>query len=618
MNTLKKLFSLCLALMLVLSLAVPAMADEEPATYTITINDAKPAHTYEAYQIFTGTLLDGSKDQDDSTTGLILSNIQWGAAIGENGGALVTALKADTVTITYTSGNSVITTNLASIFSSVNENSETVAADVAAILSGTNLPVEVVDRFAEVVGYYNSNAHVYLESCQGASTYNTVTKEHTISNLPVGYYLIKDQEGSQTGKHDFYTKYMLQVVHSLTVQPKGSIPIVDKEVNKTLGGTYTEANSFDINDDVFFKLTGTLPENLGAYTTYKVEFVDTLPKGMSFRELRQIEIMDHDGNVAYVIYDKTQHGDTLPTGVTSSAVTTNTADGTKNWTLTIADLKSLYSALAPDDKIVVKYVAYLNRNAEIDEPNANIVVMNYSNNPSGAGTGTTVEDYAHAFTHKFSVEKIETGASDKKLADVKFLLYFTRSHAVEDTGNTVPNTDTKEAEVVTKTYYAQVITEEMVTAGVKVNGIEVTDDDVGVVYGWTEDVKLASVLDTDSEGLFSIRGLDSGTYYLHETETNAGYNLLTNDVRITIETEFDKLDTSEASVKVTYSVGGSANGSLGTEGASTGHIIVENSKGNTLPTTGGVGTTLFYVIGGALVIGAVVMLITKKRMSSEF
>lgn len=605
MNALKKLFSLCLALMLVLSLAVPALADEEPATYTITISDANRGHEYEAYQIFAGTLLDGSADTDPNTTGLILSDIKWGAGVA-NKDELLSTLLNDETPITYTSGDNVVTTTLKSVFSSVTGEGDAAAAQIAALL-GSNQPVEVVDRFAEVVGYYTNSVHVYLGTPQGTSSaYNEDTKQYTISGsgMTAGYYLVKDKEGTQTGNHDFYTKYMLQVVHSLTVQPKGSIPTVDKETNKTIDGTYTEANSFDINDDVFFKLTGTLPENLEAYTSYKVEFVDTLPKGMSFRELRQIEIVDHDGNVAYVIYDKTQHGDTLPTGVTSSEVTTK-EDGTKNWTLTITDLKSLYSALAPDDKIVVKYVAYLNRNAEIDEPNANTVVMNYSNNPSGAGIGTTVDDYAHAFTHKFKVIKKETG-SEKKLADVKFLLYFTRSHTGED------------GQDVTKTYYAQVITEEMVKDKEEVNGIVVTTADVGVVYGWTEEVAKASVLDTDSNGEFSIRGLDSGTYYLRETETNAGYNLLTNDVRINIAAEYVHVDTLQADVNVTYAVGGSANGSLGEGGASSGLIIIENSKGNTLPTTGGVGTTLFYVIGGALVIGAVVMLITKKRMSSEF
>lgn len=604
MNALKKLFSLCLALMLVLSLAVPAMADS--STYTITINDANPGHIYEAYQIFAGTLLDGSKDDDDSTTGLILSDIKWGAGIGDNGNALTNALKNDETTITYTSGNTSVKTNLKSIFSSVTGTGDLAASQIAGIL-GTNQPVEVVDRFAEVVGHYSGTTHTYLTSVKGTSNYDSGTKVYTISGLPVGYYLVKDQEGSQNNNHDFYTKYMLQVVHSLTVQPKGSIPIVDKEINKTIGGTYTEANSFDINDDVFFKLTGTFPENLEAYTTYYCKFDDTLPAGMSFRELKQIEIVDHDGNVAHVIYDVTDtntENNTLPASVTSSNVTEGT-DGTKTWSLEFTNLKALYPNLAPDDKIVVKYAAYLNRKAAIDAPNANQVVMYYSNNPSGTGTGKTVVDYAHAFTHKFIVEKKETG-SDKKLENVKFHLYYTRSHTAEN------------GTEVTQNYYAQVITEEMVQKGELVNEIPVTDKDVGVVYGWTPEVTKASVLDTDSDGKFSIRGLDSGTYYLHETETNAGYNLLTNDVRITITADYVNMDTANADVNVTYAVGGSANGSLGTDGASTGHIIVENSKGNMLPTTGGVGTTLFYVIGGALVIGAVVMLITKKRMSSEY
>lgn len=118
----------------------------------------------------------------------------------------------------------------------------------------------------------------------------------------------------------------------------------------------------------------------------------------------------------------------------------------------------------------------------------------------------------------------------------------------------------------------------------------------GKLTGWTE-VENGTVLTTDKDGKINIAGLDADTYYLRETEAPAGYNKLTEDVEVKIVPTASEDGTTLALNPVTAEV--------------------ENKSGTELPSTGGMGTTIFYVLGSILLVGAAVLLITKKRMSIE-
>ena len=131
---------------------------------------------------------------------------------------------------------------------------------------------------------------------------------------------------------------------------------------------------------------------------------------------------------------------------------------------------------------------------------------------------------------------------------------------------------------------------------------------------WTAD----TVLTSDANGLFKVIGLDDGTYKLREIVAPAGYNMLANDVTvvITATTTNDQNWNAVPNTALT-NLAVTAGGTAGTGDTSTGvaGITIGNNKGATLPETGGIGTTIFYVLGGLLVVGAVVLLVTKKRMS---
>ena len=130
-----------------------------------------------------------------------------------------------------------------------------------------------------------------------------------------------------------------------------------------------------------------------------------------------------------------------------------------------------------------------------------------------------------------------------------------------------------------------------------------------------------TTLTSGADGKFVIAGLDAGSYYLRETKAPAGYNLLKNDISVTITATLDKSENNPALTELKLSVKDDKTGAEATESngsVDTGIVAtnVVNNSGTELPSTGGMGTTIFYVLGSILVIGAVVLLITKKRMSA--
>lgn len=521
LNKFSKFASLLLALMLVLTMAAPAMADT--TKYTITVNNATSGYTYEAYQIFKGDL---------SSDNSILSNIEWGSGIDSSKtSALISALQALTV----------------------GENkpfeSCTTAAQVAEVLSGGTKDNAVAQAFADTVSQYLSTMKTSFTYSEGKYT----------ASVEAGYYLIKNSSVADNGS---YTRFILEVVKNVIVSHKGSVPTVEKKIvensEKKVVGDY------NIGDTVTYELTGTLPENYGDYETYKYVFHDKLSDGLTF----------NSGSVTVKV------GETTIDSSNYSVVTEGLNDGC-TFEVQFANLKTI-SGLTKDSKITVSYTATVNSNAVIGSTgNPNTVTLEFSNNPNKGGEGDTnktPEDKVVVFTFELDVTKVDGDNSEKKLEGAQFVLL---------------NSD--------KNKVATVVDGKLTGWG----------DVLGEDESWPEN----SVLTSDKDGLFKIQGLDAGTYYLKEIKAPDGYNLLANDIKVVIEATYD--ENGEKTLKtLTIKVddGEAANGTIQTGIV---EATVENKSGATLPSTGGMGTTLFYVVGGLLVAGAVIVMISKKHAATK-
>ena len=492
-KAMKKLMAALLAVAMVCAMAIPAFADgAAPAgtTYTITINN--PVGTYEAYQIFSGDLHDGT-----------LSNVVWGSGVTADGQTYFGTAK-----------------------------------DKAAALNESN-----VKAFAEEVSSY-------LAAPSGTYANGKIT------DLSAGYYLVKN---SSVGDHETYTSFILKVVKNVAVSPKGDKPTLEKKVkdiNDTTDDTtssWQDSADHDIGDEVPFQLTAKIASNFADYKTYKFVFHDVQSAGLDFLE-----------NTVTV-----KVGNTTLTPDQFDVITDTDDDCTFH--IVIEDLKQIRSAAA-DAKVVVEYKSKLNKNAVIgSKGNPNEAYLEYSNNPYDTnGTTTTPEDKVTVFTFKVVANKID-GATKDELKGAAFALYKKDYNGI---WNLVAlNNATEES-----------------------NGVYKIVDNKKTTFEWV--------------------GLDDGTYKVIEIITPAGYNTIEDQIfTVTADHDVDSADpklTSLSGNPVTGAIEFTSDkdkGSLST--------TIENNRGTTLPGTGGIGTTIFYVVGGGLMVAAAILLITKKRMENR-
>lgn len=428
------------------------------------------------------------------------------------------------------------------------------------------------DAFAQSLVTVGS-AYKIVDSTAG----NTI-----IDGLPAGYYLVKDSN-PVTGQ-DAATRFILQVVGNTSVAVKSDVPTVEKKVkenakNVNPSGTdtdnripsynvpakYNDVADYNIGDKVPFQLIGTLPSNYDDYATYKYIFHDTLSAGLTYNGDAKVYVLN---------------------GTTKTEITDENlfkvAPGVNALTVTFNNLKAV-TGVNKDSKIIVDYTATLNTAAEIGLPgNPNEVYLEFSNNPNNGGdgeTGETPKDKVIVFTYELDVTKIDASPNETKLKDAEFKLH------------------NKE-------------------------GNWVIVDENNKVKEWTNNESQASTLKSGDDGLFKVIGLDDGVYYLKETKAPQHYNLLSNEIELTITATTSNGqawggEPGDALTALSIKVGDATKSVPGNTSTGVVSMNVKNSKGSTLPTTGGMGTTIFYVVGSILVLGAAILLITKKRMSAR-
>lgn len=276
----------------------------------------------------------------------------------------------------------------------------------------------------------------------------------------------------------------------------------------------------------------------------------------------------------YVLHDKMSNGLNYQTGTIS--VKKNDERFTDYTIETPIDdctfeIKFKDGTLQTNDKVVVTYSATINSNAVVGTAgNDNDTWLVYGDE------GKITRSKTKTYTWSFNILKFFTDSNgDKKyLADVEFVLYR-------------KNNTTDPAE------YAKFDLNNKLT-------------------GWTKNESEATKLKTNATSNVAVEGLDKGTYFLKETATPDGFNGLTSDVEVQIDSSCNTL--TGANYTVQYKMD-NEEGFTGTDEKKV--VPIENKRGTTLPGTGGIGTTIFYVVGGGLMVAAAILLITKKRMENR-
>lgn len=567
MKKARKLTAVLLSLVMLLALVVPASAAEN---YSITIHNDKTGHTYEAYQIFAGTV-SSDEETNGETGGPMLGDITWGS--GVDGAALLAALKAA---------------------DEEKYDACTTAADVAEALGAEGATAADAAAFADI-------AAQHLTTAAKTATAPNDDGNYIIEGLPAGYYLVKDSlrdDDNQTGQ--VLSDYIVQVLGNVTMDPKDSdIPTLEKKVaerskyqkDEGYGMYYNDVADWNIGDSVPFKLIGSIPD-MDAYDTYQYIFHDTISDGL------MLDIGSFD---VYVAQEKNQ--DPVALGWTEIPAAnyelTQTEDG---FTLKIDNLKEFpYVDEEGRNYILVFYDAVLNENAEIGLPgNENSAYLEFSNNPNGDGTGRTEDDKVIVFTYELDGTKVD-GETQAALQNAQFVLL---------------NGAKSEAAMVENG---------KVTGWVKV-ATEAAAGDVqmpGTYEEWVERYGDQNVILTSAaDGIFKIAGLDDGTYFLREIQAPNGYNLLEDDVKLVITADtangqdWNSGIATDALRGLTIAVNDGEPQPGNTETGIV-EVTVENNRGATLPETGGMGTTLFYIIGGLLVVGAGILLVVRIRMKAH-
>lgn len=291
----------------------------------------------------------------------------------------------------------------------------------------------------------------------------------------------------------------------------------------------------------------------------------------------QTTIYVTDGNPTnYILHDKMSNGLAFQTGTISVK---KNGDPFTDYTIETPiddctfEIKFKEGSLHTNDKVVVTYSATINSNAVVGTTgNDNDTWLKYGDE------GKITRSKTKTYTWSFNILKFFTDSNgDKKyLADVEFVLYRKDNSA-------------------NKTEYAQF-------------------DSNNKLTGWTATESEAGKLRTNATSNVCVEGLDKGTYFLKETATPGGFNGLTTDVEVQIDSSCNTL--RGAAYTVQYKMA-NANDEDFTDAGDEKIVPIENKRGTTLPGTGGIGTTIFYVVGGGLMVAAAILLITKKRMENR-
>ena len=569
-------------------------ATDKAHSITITKKDNE-AHTFEAYQIFSGVLTGTKEDKTDDKA--VMTEIKWGANVDTTKIAGALAALED--------GNP-IKAALADLKDPAD------ATQFAAFISANSGTSGFTEAIADLFnGLLKGNPAGAVTIAKDAES-----KEGAISELATGYYLVKDKAGSLAGKNGAYSDFVLQLVNNVKVTAKADAPSIDKNILD--GTTKKKGDTASIGDVINYQLDSAVPDMAG-YNKYFFIVNDKMSKGLEFQSVSAI-----------TVGETTLTKDTDYT-VTSEKLTADdpaTEDIDENGMTAVKIVfKGFYDKFKDHagDAIAIKYSAILDDDCDRTVAgNPNVVDLTFSNDPNfkyegtpgtpdnpdepgpGEPTGKTPEAKTKVYTTAIRIKKVdETG---KPLTGAKFtisgtalnkVITETSAFAADEAGTyyklkngsyteTAPTEDTADKYDGDTKYKLTTTDSTAVTVSDKEAGLEVA---------------------VDSEGYIIFSGLGDGEYTIKESEAPKGYNI----------------DASEYSVKITGAPTFEApnwkvNDADATPTAGNGWTVitqeVTNKKGIILPATGGIGTVIFYVVGSMLIGGAAVLFVTKKKRNA--
>ncbi len=533
-----------------------------PAGFTITIDNNDSAisiegKTYKAYKVFSLTLGE-TKDADGNTAtayAYSIKNTDW-----------AWATLVDEATIA--SGSGIITTKYGiTLTPSANDSTDY-------SIDGTNMTNDHARALADAL------TAVLPSTADGTGTGGS-DETATIALTEPGYYAVygvvipTDPAGAGTEADPIE-----EVVAALaltttdpnaTVEPKAGVPTLDKQITgKHVLDEAGKAATAEVGTTVDFVIYSIVPDVTG-YTDYTFIISDTMTSGLTFT--------DPEGdatNDIVVTIDETE--------LTANQCRIVVNGQTFTVTIPFTTLK----AATKGADIVVTYSAVVNANALTTDYEKNTASLEYSNNPKNSDTNKTPDKEVYVIDVDINVNKID-GKTNATLDGAAFKVF---------KGATQPADDAA-------AWYKWDATNNKVT--------------------WVAKAE-ADTFTTNTNGKFdpSVQGLEAeatGTAYgLLETAAPAGYNTLAAPVIVTLTAEY----TEGAAPKATITADGAdvTNGTVNLGDAQNSNqplatATVQNNSGPELPSTGGIGTTIFYIVGGILVLGAGVVLLTRKRASSE-
>lgn len=554
-----RFMAVLMAMTMILSMSMTAFAADAPKG-TLTVNNTVAGKTLNLYQIFTAT-------KSGENVAYTLNSAYEGFFQSKISGA--SALTGEALS---------------------EKAYEYVKTQV-----GTNGDAETAKTFAkDVLGWILDSGN----NITATKSVTTTANSTQISDLTYGYYLVYPKGATDTSAapgNQTYTSAASLVsitADTATINMKSNYPTVDKKIIPAQSGSgitvgaivdgswegnhqmelddendpedtiaphgaadEKKAGDFAIGDTVTYQLTSKVPDMTG-YNSYTFKFTDTLSKGLDLKAILSVKV----GNTTL-----TAKG----TGANTYALAYDQAKRTL--TVTLNDFYNSYKNHT-GETITVVYTATLNKDAVIGmNPNTNKAVVEYSNDPTTGGTGTSEPSIVDVHTFDFTIHKYYLKGQNKTaLANAEFELY--KANTTGDAADT----------------------------NAKIN---IVDEGNGVYRQATADEAKATgftsaKIVSDADGKVLVKGLDAGIYYLRETKAPEGYNKLLSDIKVEIKPVYDKTTGKLTSYSVDYTYNGkTTNGTAITDKNSHPEVAVENKTGAQLPSTGSKGALMVTLAG---------------------